>query len=313
MPEEPTAIVAGPVDVPRLPTGILTLDLALDGGLPWGNIVEIGGKPHSGKTTLTLQILGQAQRAGATAMYIGGASLPPTRYLAACGVDAEALYIPNAADTTCLEAALKVAVQALAGGNTVVALDPLPAFPGRDEWEVGMENGNRQKIRAQALDVAYALASAHLRRRPDGLLLIVNQERYNTGVLFGNPWEPTVHEVTDHFPVRLDLARIQAIKWEGRIIGSRSRVRIKKHAGGTPFREAEFDILTHRGPDLWANVLDLALIYDVIVRENGNYLLDGKPVGRTRAEVKATLAARYRDYRRLIEHLQLPQLLRQTT
>ena len=151
----------------RLSTGILALDLALDGGLPLGSLVEISGKHHSGKTTVALQVLGQAQRAGLGACYLCGTRLPPAEYLAACGIDVEALHVPAPDDTATLEMALQMAVQTLAEG-AVVVLDPLPAFPTWSELEAEEYDPGRKYQRPAILDAFYAIASTHLRRDPRG-------------------------------------------------------------------------------------------------------------------------------------------------
>lgn len=129
------------VATPRLPTGIPPLDLVLEGGLPLGAIVQITSQHgHAAKTTLALSVLGRAQAAGLGATYVPGATIPPAAYFAACGVDPGALHIPPPSDVADLEGALEAATDALAGGNCVVALDPLPAFPTRVELEGGVRD-----------------------------------------------------------------------------------------------------------------------------------------------------------------------------
>lgn len=292
-----------PAPISRLPTGLLTLDLALDGGLPMASIVEITGKAHSGKTTLALQILGQAQKAALTATLISGTPLPPERYLRACGIDTETLVVPSVRDTMHLNGALETAVAALKKDNALVVIDPLPAFPTRAELELEECDVGQKWSRNPILDVGYRLICATLRIHPNSLLIVVNQKREKPGVLFGDPWRETSHEITDHFQVRLDLIRIQAVKEAGRVIGSRIKARVKKHAGGTPFTEAEFEILAHTGPDPWASILDVALACGAAERSNGHYLLGDKPLGANRDEAKVALAARHHQ---LHEHLPAP-------
>ena len=287
-------IIAGNPD--RLPTGILSLDLALDGGLPLGSLVEIGGKAHAGKTTLALQILGQAQRAGQPTVYLCGTRLPPQAYMATCGIDPQRVHLPAPVDTATLEKALQAAVRALEKG-AVVVLDPLPAFPTWSELEGEEYDSGRRFQRPAILDAFYAIASARLRLKPEGLFVLVNQQRERAGVFFGDPWEPTCREVTEHFQVSLHLARIQALKEGGQIIGNRVKVKVKKNSGSTPFQEAEFDIVNHTGPDFYGNLFEVALDFDLVVKAEGGYFLGGEALGRSQALARQRFAELYRNGR----------------
>jgi recombination protein RecA len=290
----------------RLSTGILPLDLALDGGLPLGSTVQITGKAHAGKTTLALQILGQAQQAGLAATYLCGTRLPPTAYLAACGIDVERLHVPAPDEITTLENALQAAMQTLAKGSAVV-IDPLPAFPTRSEWEAEEYDSGRKYQRPAILDAFYAIASTYLRRNPQGLFVVVNQQRYTPGVFFGDPWESTCREVTDHFQVDVHLARIQALKEGSEVIGSRIEAKVRKNSGSTPFQKAEFSLLNHAGPDFYGNLFEVALAFDLVVKAEGGYFLDGDALGRSQTVARQRFAELYRDGRGAAIRAALPE------
>jgi hypothetical protein len=180
----------------------------------------------------------------------------------------------------------------LKGG--VAVIDPLPAFPTRSEWDTEEYDSGRRFLRPAILDTFYALASTHLRRH-SGLFVVVNQKRERAGIFFGDPWESTCLEVVDHFDVLLDLARIQALKEHGAVVGNRFRVKVKKNAGSAPFQETEFDILNHTGPDLYGNLFEVALAFDVVAITGDGYVLDGEVLGRSQRDAQRRFIELYRD------------------
>ncbi|HHN93603.1 MAG TPA: hypothetical protein ENK17_02450, partial [Anaerolineae bacterium] len=154
----------------------------------------------------------------------------------------------TATDISSLEKAMRLVNKRLARGGEVVVLDPLPAFPTEDELEEKGTTGAKRSVQgSRVLDAGIAVASSWLRRKP-GMLIIVNQLRFDHGVVFGNPRKPYLGDVTQNFPVLLDVRRWEAIKQNGAQVGGKYRFRVKKHVGGVPWQWAVFDIYTGTGP-----------------------------------------------------------------
>ncbi len=275
------------LDVEAIPTGSLSLDIALGiGGIPRGRMTEIYGPEGSGKTTLCLHIIAQIQRSGGTAAIVDVEHALDPAYAEVCGVSVDELYISQP-DTG--EEALEIAEALIRSGAVdALVIDSVAALVPRAEIE-GEMGDSHPGLQARLMSQAMRKLSGAV-KQSNVALIFTNQLRQKIGVLFGNP-ETTSGGMALKFysSVRLDIRRIRAIKLHGRVVGNRTRVRVKKNKVAAPFKQAEFDIMYDEGISLPGDVLDLAVELDVIDKRGSYYKYGDEMLAQGRENTKAVL------------------------
>ena len=274
------------VDVETVPSGSLALDLALGGGIPKGRVVEIYGPESSGKTTLTLHVLAEVQKAGGTAAFVDAEHALDPQYAKRIGVDIDNLLIsqPDAG-----EQALEI-VETLVRSNAVdiVVIDSVAALVPRAEIEGDMGDshmGLQARLMSQALRKLTGIIS-----KTGTTVIFINQIRMKIGVMFGNPETTTGGNALKFYAsVRLDIRRIGQIKVGEEIIGSHVRVKVVKNKIAPPFRTAEFDIMYNNGISVTGDVVDLGVTYGVISKAGAWFEYDGVKIGQGREAAKQYL------------------------
>ena len=273
--------------VEAIPTGALSLDIALGvGGVPRGRVIEIYGPEASGKTTLCLHIVAEAQKKGGVCGYVDMEHALDPVYAARLGVDVDNLYISQP-DTG--EQALEIAEALVrSGAIDVVVVDSVAALVPRAEIEGDMGDatmGQQARLMSQALR---KLTGAI--KQTNTAMIFTNQLRQKIGVMFGNPETTTGGNALKFYAsVRLDVRRIQALKDGGEVIGNRTRVRVTKNKVAPPFREAEFDILYNEGISTEGDVLDLAEQMEIVTKRGAFYSYNDVRIGQGREQAKQYL------------------------
>ena len=272
------------MNVEAIPTGSLSLDLALGiGGIPRGRVIEIFGPESSGKTTLCLHIVAEAQKMGGTAAYIDMEHALDPAYSARLGVDIENLFISQ---PDMGEQALEIAETLVrSGALDVVVIDSVAALVPRAEIEGDMGDspmGMQARLMSQALRKLSGSIS-----QTKTAVIFTNQLRQKIGVMFGNP-ETTPGGLALKFysSVRLDIRRIQSIKMGAEITGTKVRVRVVKNKVAPPFRTAEFDIMYNEGISKSGDILDLATSLEVIEKRGSFYSYKDQRLGQGREASK---------------------------
>jgi len=273
--------------VAAISTGALALDLALGiGGVPRGRVVEIFGPESSGKTTLALHIIAEAQRNGGIAAFIDAEHALDPVYAKALGVDIDELLISQP-DTG--EQALEITDMLIRSGSLdVVVIDSVAALVPRAEIEGEMGDahvGLQARLMSQALRKLAGTIS-----RSNTTAIFINQMREKIGVMFGNPeTTPGGRALKFYASTRLDIRRIESIKEGNEIIGNRVRVKVVKNKVAPPFRQAEFDIMFGGGISREGSLLDVAVDYDVVRKSGAWYTYDGDQLGQGRENAKRFL------------------------
>ena len=273
--------------IETISTGALSLDLALGaGGVPRGRIIEIFGPESSGKTTLALHIIAEAQKHGGVAAFVDAEHALDINYAARLGVKADDLLVSQP-DTG--EQALEITeVLVRSGAIDVLVIDSVAALTPRAEIEGEMGDshmGLQARLMSQALRKLTATIS-----KSNTCIIFINQIRMKIGVMFGNPETTTGGNALKFYAsVRLDIRRIAALKKGDEVIGGRTRVKVVKNKIAPPFKQAEFDIMYGTGISREGDLLDLGVDKDIIEKSGSWFSYNGERVGQGRENAKTFL------------------------
>lgn len=274
------------IDVETSPSGTLSLDLALGGGYPKGRIIEIYGPESSGKTTLALHAVAELQKQGGTAAFIDAEHALDPQYAARLGVNTNDLLVSQPDNG---EQALEI-VETLVRSNAVdiIVLDSVAALVPQAEIDGDMGDslpGLQARLMSQALRKLTGIIN-----KSKATVIFINQIRMKIGVMFGNPETTTGGNALKFYASqRLDIRRIGQIKQGDDVIGNRVRVKIVKNKIAPPFRQAEFDIMYNEGISTTGDVLDLAVMHDIVQKSGAFYKYNSETIGQGREAAKKYL------------------------
>lgn len=272
--------------VETIPTGSLSLDLALGGGLPKGRVVEIYGPESSGKTTITLHAIAEVQKAGGTAAFIDAEHALDPAYAKRIGVDIDNLLLSQPDNG---EQALEIC-ETLVRSNAVdlIVVDSVAALVPRAEIEGDMGDslpGLQARLMSQALRKLTSVIN-----KSKSTVIFINQIRMKIGVMFGNPETTTGGNALKFYAsVRMDIRKIGQIKQGEAVIGNRTKIKVVKNKIAPPFREAEFDIMYNEGISRSGDALDIAANRGIVDKAGAWYSYKGEKIGQGREATKTYL------------------------
>ena len=278
---------AANMNVESIPTGSLSLDIALGiGGLPKGRVIEIYGPESSGKTTVALHCVAEAQKRGGIAGFIDAEHALDPVYAKKIGVDIDNLYISQ---PDCGEQALEIAeTMVRSGAVDIVVVDSVAALVPKAEIDGDMGDshvGLQARLMSQALRKLTGVIS-----KSNCIVIFINQLREKVGVMFGSPETTTGGRALKFYAsVRLDVRRTESLKQAGEVTGNHVRVKIVKNKVAPPFKEAEFDIMFGQGISKEGDILDLAANINIISKSGAWYAYEGDKIGQGRENAKTYL------------------------
>ena len=273
--------------IESIPTGALALDVALGiGGIPKGRIAEIFGPESSGKTTLALHLIAEAQRNGGICAFIDAEHALDPEYARAIGVDVDELLISQP-DTG--EQALEITDTLVrSGALDIIVIDSVAALTPRAEIE-GEMGQSHVGLQARLMSQALRKLAGNI-SKTGTICVFINQLREKIGVMFGSPeTTPGGRALKFYSSIRLDIRRIESIKDGVEIVGNRTRVKVVKNKVAPPFRQAEFDIMYGEGISREGSVLDLAVEHEIVKKSGAWYTYDGEQMGQGRENAKKFL------------------------
>jgi len=275
------------LNIEVIPTGSISLDIALGlGGLPRGRIIEIYGPESSGKTTVALHVIAEAQKRDGIAGFIDAEHALDPVYAKHIGVDIDNLYISQPDNG---EQALDIAeAMVRSGAIDIIVIDSVAALVPKSEieGEMGdMQVGAQARLMSKALRKLTAIVS-----KSNCVVIFINQLREKVGVMFGNPETTTGGRALKFYSsVRLDVRKIEALKQGGEVTGNRVRIKVVKNKVAPPFKEAEFDIVFGQGISRTGDILDLAVKENIIEKSGSWFAYQGEKIGQGRENAKLFL------------------------
>ena len=275
------------IDIEAIPTGSISLDVALGvGGVPRGRIIEIYGPESSGKTTVALHMIAEAQKRNGIAGFIDAEHALDPQYAKKIGVDIDNLYISQPDNG---EQALEIAETMIrSGALDIVIVDSVAALVPKAEIEGDMDD-QQVGLHARLMSKAMRKLTGVI-NRSNCAVVFINQLREKVGIMFGNPEVTTGGRALKFYAsVRMDVRRVEAIKQGGEIIGNHTKVKVVKNKVAPPFKEAEFDIMFGQGLSREGDLIDLAVKVDAVQKSGAWYAYKGEKIGQGRENAKTFL------------------------
>ena len=275
------------IDIEAIPTGSISLDVALGvGGVPRGRIIEIYGPESSGKTTVALHMIAEAQKRNGIAGFIDAEHALDPQYAKKIGVDIDNLYISQPDNG---EQALEIAETMIrSGALDIVIVDSVAALVPKAEIEGDMDD-QQVGLHARLMSKAMRKLTGVI-NRSNCAVVFINELREKVGIMFGNPEVTTGGRALKFYAsVRMDVRRVEAIKQGGEIIGNHTKVKVVKNKVAPPFKEAEFDIMFGQGISREGDLIDLAVKVDAVQKSGAWYAYKGEKIGQGRENAKTFL------------------------